>query len=224
VPRVHDPLTFLRTFTERLPTYNIHTQGHPPGMVLVLWTLDRVGLGGLGANLALVLAGGAASIAAVMVAVRDVADEATARAVAPFLVLAPAAIWWSSGDAFFAGVSAWAVTLVILATGTEGRRSDRLALAGGVLFGATAMLSYGLVQENARQEVLQEAAIMMGQASARMTSQSGSPGGVLTARKRASGLRASSARTSATPEGMERSIPSPRIPRSKSTKPSSVSP
>lgn len=145
VPRVGDPFEFLRTFTQRLPTYNIHTQGHPPGMVLVLWTLDRVGLGGLGANLALVLAGGAASVAAVMVAARDVAGEAAARAVAPFLVLAPAAIWWSSGDAFFAGVSAWAVTLVILATNTHGRRSDRLALGGGLLFGATAMLSYGLV-------------------------------------------------------------------------------
>ncbi len=145
VPKVGNPFTFLSTFTERLPSYNIHTKGHPPGMVLVLWSLDRMGLGGLGANLALVLAGGAASVAAVMVAAREVAGEAAARAAAPFLVLAPAAIWWSSGDAFFAGVSAWAITLVVLATGTEGRRADRLALAGGLLFGATAMLSYGLV-------------------------------------------------------------------------------
>ena len=145
VPKVGNPFTFLSTFTERLPSYNIHTKGHPPGMVLVLWSLDRMGLGGLGANLALVLAGGAASVAAVMVAAREVAGEAAARAAAPFLVLAPAAIWWSSGDAFFAGVSAWAITLVVLATGTEGRGADRLALAGGLLFGATAMLSYGLV-------------------------------------------------------------------------------
>ena len=136
VPKVGNPFSFLSTFTDRLPGYNIHTKGHPPGMVLVLWALDRVGLGGVGANLALVLAGGAASVAAVMVAVREVAGEAAARAAAPFLVLAPAAIWWSSGDAFFAGVSAWAITLVVLATGTEGRRSDRLALAGGLLFGA----------------------------------------------------------------------------------------
>jgi methylthioxylose transferase len=145
VPRVGNPFTFLSTFTDRLPGYNIHTQGHPPGMVLVLWALARVGLSGVGANLALVLAGGAASVAAVMVAVREVAGEAAARTVAPFLVLAPAAIWWSSGDAFFAGVSAWAITLVVLATGAGGRRSDRLALGGGLLFGAAAMLSYGLV-------------------------------------------------------------------------------
>jgi hypothetical protein len=145
VPKVGNPFTFVSTFTQRLPGYNIHTQGHPPGMVLVLWALGGLGLGGVGANLALVLAGGAASVVAVMVAVREVAGEAAARAAAPFLVLAPAAIWWSSGDAFFAGVSAWAITLVVLATGTKGRRSDRRALAGGVLFGAAAMLSYGLV-------------------------------------------------------------------------------
>ncbi len=60
-------------------------------------------------------------------------------------MLAPAAIWWSSGDAFFAGVSAWAVTLVVLATGREGRDGDRLAAGGGVLFGISLMLSYGLV-------------------------------------------------------------------------------
>jgi len=145
VPKVGNPLTFLAGYTDRLGTYNIHTQGHPPGMVLVLWCLDRIGLGGTGPNLALVLGGGAASVAAAMVTTRDVAGELAARAAAPFLVLAPAAIWWSSGDAFFAGVSAWAVTLIVLATSRDGRRSDHLAFAGGLLFGVTAMLSYGLV-------------------------------------------------------------------------------
>jgi hypothetical protein len=64
---------------------------------------------------------------------------------AGFVVLAPAAIWWSTADAFFAGVSAWAVTLVVLATTRKGRSSDRLAFLGGVLFGITIFLSYGLV-------------------------------------------------------------------------------
>ena len=72
--------------------------------------------------------------------------SARARAALPFVVLAPAAIWWSSGDAFFAGVSAWAVTLVILATGREGRAiGSRWRVVGGLLFGITAFLSYGLV-------------------------------------------------------------------------------
>ncbi len=145
VPRVGNPLDFLHGFTTHLASYNIHTQGHPPGMVLVLWVLDRIGLGGTVPNLALVLAGGAASVAAALVAVREVAGEAAARAAAPFLAIAPAMIWWSSGDAFFAGVSAWAVALVVLATGRTGRHADRCAAVGGLLFGITAMLSYGLV-------------------------------------------------------------------------------
>lgn len=145
VPRVGDPFAFLSHFTERIATYNIHTQGHPPGMVLVLWALDRLGLGGTGWNAVLVFAGGGSAVVAALVALRDVAGEATARAAAPFLVLAPAAIWWTSGDAFFAGVGAWAATLVVLATGRSDRGADALALGGGVLFGVVAFLSYGLV-------------------------------------------------------------------------------
>jgi hypothetical protein len=145
VPRVGDPLHFLTTFVDRLATYNIHTQGHPPGMVLVLWALERLGLGGVGWNAVLVFAGGGAATAAVLVATREIAGEAAARAAAPFLVLTPAAIWWSSGDAFFAGVSAWSVALTVLATGRRGRASGLLAAAGGVLFGCATLLSYGLV-------------------------------------------------------------------------------
>jgi methylthioxylose transferase len=145
VPRVGDLGTFLRTFTDRLPTYNIHTQGHPPGMVVLLWTMDRIGLPGLDPNAALVLLGGGLGMGATLVAVRDVAGEAAARSAAPFLALTPAAIWWSSGDAFFAGVAAVAVTLVVLATARRDRRSDGLAVLGGLAFAATAFLSYGLV-------------------------------------------------------------------------------
>jgi hypothetical protein len=145
VPRIADLGTFLAGFSERLADYNIHTQGHPPGMVTILWVMDRLGLAGVGWNAVLVFAGGGASVVAVLVATREVAGEAGARAAAPFLVLVPAAVWWSSGDALFAGVSAWAATLVVLATGRGGRRADLLASGGGLLFGVTAFLSYGLV-------------------------------------------------------------------------------
>jgi hypothetical protein len=146
VARVGDPGRFLAGFTDHLAGYTIHTQGHPPGMVLVLWLLDRVGLGGVGPNAVLVYAGGAAAVLAALVTVRAVAGEEAGRRAAPFLALTPAAIWWSSGDAFFAGVGAWAVTLVVLAAVTrQSRRGDAAALVGGVLFGVTALLSYGLV-------------------------------------------------------------------------------
>ncbi len=145
VPLVHDVGSFLSTFVERLPTYNIHTQGHPPGFVLVLWAMDRVGLGGVHANAVLVFLGGGVGVVAVLVAVRDVAGEVAARFAAPFVAIAPSAIWWSSGDAFFAGVAASAVACVVVATGRPGRAGDRLAVVGGLLFVATAYLSYGLV-------------------------------------------------------------------------------
>ena len=145
VPFVGDIGTFLSTYVERLPRYNIHTQGHPPGMVVVLWALDSIGLGGTGWNAALVFLGGAGGVVATLVALRDIAGQAAARAAAPFLVLAPGAIWWSSGDAFFAGVGAAAVCAAVVASGRDGSDGDLLATLGGVLFVATAYLSYGLV-------------------------------------------------------------------------------
>lgn len=145
VARVGDLGTFLHTFTRRIGAYNIHTQGHPPGMVVVLWLMDSIGLGGVVWNSVLVFAGGGASVTAVLVGVREVAGEAVARRAMPFVVLAPAAVAWTSGDPFFAGVSAWAVTALILATGRSGRRRDAWAVIGGVLFAVTAFLSYGLV-------------------------------------------------------------------------------
>ena len=42
-------------------------------------------------------------------------------------------------------VGAWAVCALVLSITSEGRRSDSLAVAGGLLFGLTIFLSYGLV-------------------------------------------------------------------------------
>jgi methylthioxylose transferase len=146
VHRVGSPGVFLSSFVDRIGDYSVHVQGHPPGLLLVLSGLDRVGLGGAGWAAALMVAGGAASVPAVLITVREVAGERVARQAAPFAVIAPAAIWVvSSADAFYAGVSAWAVAFVVLATGRHGLRSDAYALAGGLLFGAAAFLSYGLV-------------------------------------------------------------------------------
>ena len=136
--------TFLRTFTHQISHYNIHTQGHPPGLIVVLWIMNRIGLGGVRSNAALVFAGGAAAVVAVLVATRNVAGEHIARRAVPFLVLAPAAVAWTSGDPFYAGVGAWAVTCLVLATSRRGRQSDGLAVLGGLLFAATINLSYGL--------------------------------------------------------------------------------
>jgi hypothetical protein len=135
---------FLRGFVAHIGTYNQHTMGHPPGMVTLEWLLLRAGLANTAFNTILTIGGGVAASIAALVALREVAGENRARAAAPFLILVPAAVWWSSADAFYAGVSAWSVALVMLATGREGRRADAFALIGGLGFGATAYLSYGL--------------------------------------------------------------------------------
>lgn len=144
--RITSPARFLSYFAVHIRHYNLHTQGHPPLLELVLWFVDRLGWRGPTAAAAIYIGVGSIAGVAALVALRDVAGEARARAAAPFVVLAPAAIWLAtSGDAFFAGVSAWAVALLVLATGARGRRSDAYAVCGGLLFGATAFLSYGLV-------------------------------------------------------------------------------
>ncbi len=139
---------FLSHFVDNIAIYNQHTKGHPPGMVVIEWLLLKVGLASAGWTAALVLAGGVAAALAALVAMREVAGEAMARAASPFMVLVPAVIWWQTADAFFAGVSAWAVTLVVLASGHARccrRRGDAYALGGGLLFGVTVFLSYGLI-------------------------------------------------------------------------------
>lgn len=146
VPLVGSPGDFLNGFVDRIDVYETHIRGHPPGMILGLWGLEQIGLGGAIPAALAMITGGALAPPAALVALREVAGEQRARAAAPFLVLLPAAIWIAtSADALFAGVSAWAVTQIVLATGRSGRRGDALAVAGGLLFGVTLMLSYGLI-------------------------------------------------------------------------------
>ncbi|MFB8004339.1 hypothetical protein [Nocardia sp. NPDC056000] len=74
----------------------------------------------------------------------DIAEQ-RARAALPFLALAPAAIWIAvSADALFAGVTAWAVALLAIATRGQ-RHWVATGLAAGLLFGFGIFLSYGLV-------------------------------------------------------------------------------
>jgi hypothetical protein len=139
VSRVGSPGRFLDTFVSALASYPTHVKGHPPGMVLLLWALDRVGLGGATAATALVIGVGALAAPAVLVAVRALGDELAARQAAPFLALAPAAIWLAtSADALFAGVAACAIAAFACAN------RPWAAFAAGLLFGSALMLSYGI--------------------------------------------------------------------------------
>ncbi len=126
---------FLATFTSSLPAYATHVRGHPPGGVLLLALLDRVGLGGAGWAAALCIAAGTAAVPLVLIAARALGGEGPARRSAAFLALAPAAVWIATSiDALYVGVAALAVALL----------ATRRPLAAGLAFGAALMLSYGL--------------------------------------------------------------------------------
>ena len=144
IDRVGSPGAFLRGFTDNLGEYGTHIRSHPPGLVLLLWAMDRIGLGGSGWAAALVIGGGASAVPAVLITTRELAGEALARRALPFSVLAPAALYVAStGDALFAGVVAWGVAATVVATGSNERRRDVLASVGGAVFGLALLLSYG---------------------------------------------------------------------------------
>ncbi|MEW2317764.1 hypothetical protein [Streptomyces bauhiniae] len=147
IARFHDIPATLRGFDGHIlagvpGNWPAHVAGHPPAATLTFVLLDRIGLGGGGwAGMWCVVLGASAS-AAVLVAVRALADERLARRAAPFLVLAPAAVWMgASADAYFAAVAAWALACLALALT---RRSLLWAAASGLLAGLTGYLSYGL--------------------------------------------------------------------------------
>lgn len=141
-----DPGRFLRTFVQDLPTYTTQVRGHPPGLLLVLAALDRVGLARPDLVAVLILAAGLSAVVAVLGTVRLVVDEAAARRVAPFLALAPAAVWLvTSFDTLYASFTTWIAFLLVAASTTTGRRSIYLSIGAGALAAAAALLSYGTV-------------------------------------------------------------------------------
>nr|WP_206210433.1 hypothetical protein [Streptomyces sp. SID10362] len=147
IGRWHDIPATLRDFTGHILIHSpdnwpAHVAGHPPAATLTFVLLDRIGLGGGGWAGVWCITVGASGCVAVLVTVRVLAGERLARRAAPFLVLAPAAVWLgTSADAYFAAVAAWAVALLALAVT---RRSAGWAAGSGLLFGLTCYLSYGL--------------------------------------------------------------------------------
>ncbi|MEU4473953.1 hypothetical protein [Micromonospora sp. NPDC023888] len=144
VPRVTDVGGMLAGFADRIldfqpGSWSTHTAGHPPGALLFFVGLERIGLGGgTAAGLACVVLGATVSVS-VPVTLRALGAEDAARAVWPFLVLLPGAVWvGASADGMFAAVIA--AGLALLAAG--GRPG---AVVGGLLLGFALYLSYGFV-------------------------------------------------------------------------------
>jgi len=141
----------LRRFTTRILTdqphhWSTYVGAHPPGGFLIFLWLNRIGLGGGGpAGVACIVIGASAGIA-VAVTLRALGAGPAARAVLPFCVLFPGAVWVGvSADGLFAGVLAWGVALLAVGAAGRGWRRDVAALAGGLLLGYSLYLSYGIV-------------------------------------------------------------------------------
>ncbi len=151
VPTITDIPAAVRTFSSRIVDYQpnswvTHASGHPPGALLTFVWLDRIGLhGGAWAGLLCLLAGSSAA-AAVVIGVRALADERTARRAAPFVAVAPTAIWVAvSADGYFAGVAAWGITLLAVAVYRPVRCPALVAAGAGLLLGWAVFLNYGLI-------------------------------------------------------------------------------
>lgn len=151
VPTVTDIPEAVRTFSGRILDFQpdswiTHVSGHPPGALLTFVWLDRIGLGGGAWAGLLCLLVGSSAAAAIIVAVRALADEHTARLAAPFVAVAPTAIWIAvSADGYFAGVAAWGIALLALAVSGSTRWTTLTAVGSGLLLGWGIFLNYGLV-------------------------------------------------------------------------------
>ncbi|MEU5371227.1 hypothetical protein ABZ362_20010 [Streptomyces sp. NPDC005951] len=150
IDRFADIPATLRDFTNHIVigepgNWPAHVAGHPPGATLTFVWLDRIGLGGGAWAAVWCVVVGSSAVLAALITVRVLADERLARRAAPFLVLAPAAVWAGvSADGYFAAVAAWSVALLALAATRRVRFPALAAAGGGLLFGWTCYLSYGL--------------------------------------------------------------------------------
>jgi hypothetical protein len=146
VPAVgNEPLAFIRTFTDHAAQHSVAARGHPPGPVLLLWALHRLGLTDRLALGVLIAALGALITPLVLSAIRGVCGELSARRYAPVLILAPYAVWVAvSVDVVVAVLGAVMVAMGVRASAQTrtGWRAGVWALASGVTLGLAALFSY----------------------------------------------------------------------------------
>ena len=144
--RVNDIGTALATYTERIPyahpeNWKIHVAGHPPGSLLSFVLLDRAGITDPFWVSVTVVTLGATGVAAVLLTLDVLGSRELARRAAPWVALAPLAVWAGSGETLWAAVAAWGLFLLAVACA---RRSPVVAVAAGLVLGFSLFLSYGL--------------------------------------------------------------------------------
>ncbi|GAA1865452.1 glycosyltransferase family 39 protein [Brevibacterium marinum] len=143
---------FVSGFIERVPLHSdgnwpIHIAGHPPGATLFFILLDRLGIADPYTAGVIVMTLGCTGVIAVLLTIKTLAVEKFARRAAPWLIVAPSAIWMGvSADAMFTAVAAWGLALLALAS-TAHRRWQLIGfgIPAGLLLGLCVYLSYGLL-------------------------------------------------------------------------------
>ena len=142
---------YFQHFASHIPSpqpgaWDIESSAHPPLGLLTFVALHRVGLGGPAWAAMFCIVVGTSAAAAVLITTRAIGGEDLARRVAPFVALAPAAVWIGvSADAYYAGVAAWGLTLLALAASDIGRHPIPLSLGAGLLLAWAVYLDYGLI-------------------------------------------------------------------------------
>ena len=154
VQRVGDLGTAVADFVDRIPyavypeNWKVHVAGHPPGSLISFVLLDRIGISDPFWVSVTIVTIGATGVGAVLLTLDLLGSRALARRAAPWVALAPVAVWAGHGETLYAAVAAWGVFLVALACtrGATARLSGpSLAVAGGLVLGWSLFLSYGLV-------------------------------------------------------------------------------
>jgi hypothetical protein len=142
-----DPIDFVRHFTGHAADLSVAARGHPPGPVLLLWSLHRVGVRDEFTLGLLITALGALAVPLVMAAMSGTAGETAARRYLPVLVLAPYAVWTAvSLDAVVATLGAAVIAAGVHASAPErtGWRAAAWASVAGLLTGVAALFSYAV--------------------------------------------------------------------------------
>jgi len=139
------PLEFVRHFTDHAAEHSVATRGHPPGPVLLLWSLHRLGVTDRLALGLVLTALGALTVPLVLAAVRNACGETAARHYLPVLTLAPYAVWMVvSVDGVVAVLGAATLAAGVRASARDctGWRAAGWAVVAGLLAGTAALFSY----------------------------------------------------------------------------------
>ncbi len=148
LPNTPPAAEFVRDFVHAVandaPRYSVHVRGHPPGFVLLLKLLDAIGLNGPWPVAMLSILSTVVLPIGVLVAVWSTAGASWARRAAPFLVVAPYALWMvTSADAFYAALAACGVASIAFALRSGAARAVVFGAAGGFSLSMLLFLTYG---------------------------------------------------------------------------------